>query len=105
MYQSPEILEEKSYNEKVDIYSLGLILFELCYLFKTYSERRITLEDMRKNNHIPQKIQEKYPYESILISKMTNPDPKCRPSTEEIIHSAEYENFLYEFDFSNDYYN
>jgi len=35
-YLSPEQREEKGYDEKVDIYSLGLILFELCHNFSTY---------------------------------------------------------------------
>ena len=34
-YLSPEQQQEKQYDEKVDIYSLGLILFELCSNFKT----------------------------------------------------------------------
>ncbi len=31
-YISPEIIENKSYNFKTDIWSLGVILYELCAL-------------------------------------------------------------------------
>lgn len=34
-YLSPEQQQEKHYDEKVDMYSIGLILFELCSNFKT----------------------------------------------------------------------
>ena len=38
-YLSPEQKEDKGYDEKVDIFSLGLILFELCSNFKTMHQR------------------------------------------------------------------
>ncbi|XP_075221810.1 pancreatic eIF-2alpha kinase isoform X2 [Lycorma delicatula] len=49
LYMSPEQVEGKLYNYKVDIYSLGLILFELLVPFDTSMERQRTLGNLRKN--------------------------------------------------------
>lgn len=38
-YTSPEQEKEGHLNEKVDIYSLGIIFFEMCYAFSTGMER------------------------------------------------------------------
>lgn len=49
------------YNYKVDIYSLGVILFELLVPFGTDMERSCTLMDLRSNKfpaHFQQQFQE-----------------------------------------------
>ena len=43
----------RSYSHKVDIYSLGLIFFELFYPFATQMERIKTLLDVRNNKYPP----------------------------------------------------
>ncbi|KAG8212795.1 hypothetical protein J437_LFUL019766, partial [Ladona fulva] len=53
LYMSPEQLMGKPYNYKVDIYSLGLILFELLVPFNTQMERWRTLKDLRDNKFPP----------------------------------------------------
>ena len=47
LYMSPEQLNGQKYNYKVDIYSLGLIFFELLVYFSTDMERIRTLMDLR----------------------------------------------------------
>lgn len=49
LYMSPEQSNGLNYNYKVDIFSLGLILFELLSFFKTESERYRVLLDIRKD--------------------------------------------------------
>lgn len=49
LYMSPEQAKSLAYNYKVDIYSLGLILFELLNFFNTESERYKVLENIRKH--------------------------------------------------------
>ena len=47
LYMSPEQLKGRQYNYKVDIYSLGLIFFELLVVFCTEMERIETLTSLR----------------------------------------------------------
>lgn len=57
LYMSPEQSKGLQYNYKVDIFSLGLILFELLNYFGTETERYKVLENIRK--HIfPQEFME-----------------------------------------------
>ena len=39
LYMSPEQMNRQSYNQKIDIYAIGIILFELLYPFSTQMER------------------------------------------------------------------
>lgn len=52
LYMSPEQAKGQSYNYKVDIYSLGLIFFELLNYFHTETERYKVLQAL-KNNKFP----------------------------------------------------
>ncbi|CAO3651471.1 unnamed protein product [Cunninghamella blakesleeana] len=63
-YASPEQLaySGKPYNEKVDIYSLGIILFELYQPFSTFMERADAINKL-KNAMLPDGFVEKYPKE------------------------------------------
>lgn len=47
LYMSPEQIDGRQYNYKVDIYSLGLIFFELLVVFCTEMERIETLKSLR----------------------------------------------------------
>ena len=87
LYQSPEQLEGKEYNEKVDIFALGLILMEMCCLCKTESERRVIILNVRKGVY-PEELEE-YPQEKELIQKMTLIDPNKRYSINDVINSDE----------------
>ncbi|KAJ8949152.1 hypothetical protein NQ318_012900 [Aromia moschata] len=79
-YMSPEQLESRIYDYKVDIYSLGLIFFELLFPFSTDMERSKTLTDV-KNNKFPKNFSNKYPDEYILLQNMLCQDPNKRLTT------------------------
>jgi len=94
LYSAPEQLSNCNYDDKVDVYPLGLILFELSYPMKTKMEKIETLKNLRKGI-FPEAIKEN----SIiyqLISKILNNNPKQRPTSGELKRTIEelLNNFL-----------
>ncbi|KAI8143516.1 kinase-like domain-containing protein [Fennellomyces sp. T-0311] len=85
-YASPEQLARKpnAYDEKVDIYSLGIIFFELYKPFSTAMERAEEIECL-KNGVFPNGFVERYPKESALILWMMDPNPDCRPTAAQLL--------------------
>lgn len=65
LYMSPEQMNGQIYNYKVDIYSLGIILFELLTPFSTEMERIDALMSLRKSD-FPKGFAEKHPEEVSL---------------------------------------
>lgn len=63
LYMSPEQFNNGKYDYKVDIYSLGLIFFELLVPFATESERVKVLTNIKKHDY-PKGFKEKYPNEA-----------------------------------------
>jgi translation initiation factor 2-alpha kinase 3 len=52
LYMSPEQINRQSYTEKVDIYAIGIILFELLFPFSTQMERIRALTNVRLETSI-----------------------------------------------------
>ncbi|VVC94755.1 unnamed protein product [Leptidea sinapis] len=69
LYMSPEQLRGLPYSYKVDIYSLGLVLFELLHPFGTEAERVACLTRLR-DGHYPPHFETSHPSE----------DPERRPT-------------------------
>lgn len=75
------------YDEKVDMYSIGIIFFEMCYRLGTGMERAATLNDLR----LPEI---KFPAdftlktEHKLVKLLLNHDPKSRPSAAKLLQSG-----------------
>ncbi|KAJ3315863.1 Eukaryotic translation initiation factor 2-alpha kinase [Boothiomyces sp. JEL0838] len=86
-YASPEQLrpgnDHESYSFETDIYSLGIILFELLVPFGTGMERIEKLTHLR-NSVISDDFLASRPKEAALILWMMSPDPKLRPSISDI---------------------
>uniref|UniRef100_A0A8C5LEP7 Eukaryotic translation initiation factor 2-alpha kinase 3 n=1 Tax=Jaculus jaculus TaxID=51337 RepID=A0A8C5LEP7_JACJA len=90
LYMSPEQIHGNNYSHKVDIFSLGLILFELLYPFSTQMERVRTLTDVR-NLKFPLLFTQKYPCEYMMVQDMLSPSPMERPEATDIIENAVFE--------------
>ncbi len=61
-YISPEQLSATKYNNKVDIFALGVIFFELLYPFSTQMERVQELDNIR-NRKFPERFKTHLPLE------------------------------------------
>lgn len=83
LYMSPEQLRGLRYDFKVDIYSLGLIFFELLVYFGTEMERIMTLRSLR-DGKFPQGFSDQHPKEYELLEKMLSSRPDERPTTTEL---------------------
>ena len=88
IYMSPEQRKGRSYDNKVDIYALGLILFELLQPFATESERIVKLKDARSLKFPSYELKDVaaiYTEDDIeLMKRMLSVDPANRPSAEEL---------------------
>nr|CAH8828894.1 unnamed protein product [Trichobilharzia regenti] len=95
LYISPEVLllgcqKHRVYDERVDIYSLGVILFEMFYrAMPTAMERVSVLTDLRKEKVIFPKdwSQEELVNQTWLIRAMLQHDPSKRPSASDLLTS------------------
>jgi len=85
-FAAPEQMSNLPYNQKADIYSLGLVLLILFYPTKTLSERCEVLKNCREQI-LPQEFVENYPELSELIKQMTTNDPELRPTAEDLLKS------------------
>ncbi|XP_056139891.1 serine/threonine-protein kinase Nek3 [Lampris incognitus] len=87
-YVSPEIWDNKPYNNKSDVWSLGCVLYELCTLhhpFQALSWKSLILKVCR-GAYPP--IPDHLPYElHYLVKQMFKTNPKDRPSLYTILTS------------------
>lgn len=83
-YAAPEQLKSSVYNTKCDVYSLGMILFELFQRYSTEMERGRSLSDLRKGI-VPQAMFTNWKVQTKYITLMTNDNPEVRPSVKAML--------------------
>uniref|UniRef100_H2YXJ0 non-specific serine/threonine protein kinase n=1 Tax=Ciona savignyi TaxID=51511 RepID=H2YXJ0_CIOSA len=83
MYMAPELMTSGAYSEKIDIFALGLIFFELIISFGTQMERILHLSDARRLK-FPITFMNNYPNEVRLLVLMLSGKADDRPSAIEI---------------------
>ena len=89
LYASPEVVQGwASYDEKVDVYSLGIVLFELWAApFSTYMERVLLLQKLRAGED-PAELRPDIPTPvTSLVRWLTQASPSDRPTAREILAS------------------
>ena len=84
LYMSPEQRASRPYDHKVDIFSAGGVLLEMCHAVSTMMERVIVLSDLQRHT---------LPRETVgtpvgeLVLWMTSEEPTARPSVDELLAS------------------
>ena len=79
--------QKHCYNHKVDIYSLGVIFFELWFPFKTRHERFKILMALKYSEKLPKKFEVSHARQSKIIHWLTERDPNQRPTVYELLSS------------------
>ncbi|KAJ5752060.1 Serine/threonine-protein kinase GCN2 [Penicillium odoratum] len=91
-YVAPEMKSEISghYNEKVDMFSLGIIFFEMCHPLPTNMERDQTLRAIREPNHkLPSTFEQSEKLvQGQIIDSLLNHTPNERPTAAELLSSG-----------------
>ncbi|XP_034050475.1 eukaryotic translation initiation factor 2-alpha kinase 1 isoform X2 [Thalassophryne amazonica] len=86
VYAAPEQLNGSSYDSKSDMYSIGILAFELFQPFGTEMERVLTLGDLRERK-IPNSFCQRWPLLAKHIIKLTNKEPSVRPTATQLLQT------------------
>ena len=84
LYRAPEQEVGHHYNEKVDIYALGIVFFEMLTRFDTGMERITTLQNLRKNI-FPDGFENQCPEACVILRLCCALDPSKRPTATELL--------------------
>jgi NIMA (never in mitosis gene a)-related kinase 1/4/5 len=103
-YLSPEIITNEPYNFKSDIWSLGVLLYEMCALKPPFNGANIHMLAMQiVNGKIPP-LPNTFTYQiKALVSQLITRDPKQRPNINQILKNslleARVKNFMTDKDY------
>ena len=86
---SPEQSSRSKYDSKTDMYSLGIIIFEMVYSpFRSEMERIVSITKLRNNHEVPSDFEKRCPgnYKKAIktILEMCADDPSLRPSSKSL---------------------
>jgi translation initiation factor 2-alpha kinase 4 len=92
LYVAPELRSTVvgSYNDKVDMYSMGIIFFEMCYPLKTAMERDQVIRQLRERKHaLPAEFDNtEKSLQGNIITSLISHRPTERPSCAELLRSG-----------------
>lgn len=85
-YASPEQLNStQEVSASTDIYSLGVILFEMIIKFRTQHERSRCIENLKSTGSIDPTVEAQFGWECGLIRRMIHKTPSERPSASQLL--------------------
>ncbi|CAH1796982.1 unnamed protein product [Owenia fusiformis] len=85
-YAAPEQINGTEYNYKSDMYSLGIILYELFQPFTTEMERSHCI-NMVKQGKLAEELCSRFPKQVECIVQLLSKEPLLRPSASELLES------------------
>ena len=91
-YASPEQIDGGEYDSSTDIFSLGVILFEMCHLpFPTGMERIVTISNAREGIFATywESLSKSNPGISNLLNRLLSTIPSNRPTAAEVVETCE----------------
>lgn len=88
-YTAPEIEQGwPKIDEKADMYSLGIVFFELWHPFGTAMERHIVLSDLKQKGELPAAWVTEFSDQASLLRRLMSSSPSDRPSATELLKHA-----------------
>ncbi|KAF1964275.1 kinase-like protein [Bimuria novae-zelandiae CBS 107.79] len=92
LYVAPELRSSVTgnYNDKVDMYSMGIIFFEMCYPLSTGMERDQVIRGLRERKHtLPTEFEtQEKSLQGNIITSLISHRPSERPSCAELLRSG-----------------
>lgn len=97
-YLSPEIIQNKPYSSKTDIWSLGALLFEMCALVPPFTANNLQFLALKIVKGSYAQIPNKYSNElKVLIKSMLHTKENLRPNVDQILSSKIIKNRISQF--------
>ncbi|CAL8258100.1 unnamed protein product [Lota lota] len=81
-FMAPEQMNKNQYDQKVDIFALGLVYFQM--LWNMFGHEKNEIWDGIRNQTFPEDFKRTFPKELNIIVSMLHTYPKDRPSAKEI---------------------
>jgi serine/threonine protein kinase len=91
-YASPEQIDGGEYNSSTDMFSLGVILFEMCHLpFSTGMERMVTISNAREGVYGTywESLSKSNPGIATLLNQLLSTTPSKRPTAANVVETCE----------------
>ena len=95
-YTAPECMTDSNYDYKADVYSLGVILFEMFSKFTTMHERHVIFTQFKKDHRVNPQFREKHPVVADLVEYLCQGEPGNRPYASEVKMSRQYSDWMKE---------
>lgn len=86
VYIAPEQKNSTKYDVKADMFSIGIIFWELLQPFQTRMEKGKTLDDLKCRSILPSNFVNAYPEAAAVIINLTS-DPRNRPNASDVLRS------------------
>ena len=87
MYSSPRQLNGVKSTRADDMYSFGIIMYEMLARFRTRMEKTKAVEALRVHGNVGEAFAKKYPAETELILRLVSPHGRDRPSAVDLLQT------------------